>query len=56
MPIATREAGINERVVILEFDSVEQAEAAFESEAYRKALAKLGGTAERDIRVLESSN
>jgi uncharacterized protein (DUF1330 family) len=54
MPIATREAGINERTIILEFDSAERAQAVFESEAYRRAFAKLGGTAERDIRIIEA--
>lgn len=46
------EAGVNERTVLIEFDSVEKAIACYESEAYRKALAALGNGAERDIRIV----
>lgn len=46
------EAGLNERTVIIEFDSVELATAAYESSRYREALAALGDGAERDIRVV----
>jgi uncharacterized protein (DUF1330 family) len=51
----TYEAGVNERTVIIEFDSVEQAVAAYESPAYREALAVLGDAAERDFRILQGS-
>ncbi|HKD47386.1 MAG TPA: DUF1330 domain-containing protein, partial [Rhizomicrobium sp.] len=47
------EAGVSERTVLIEFDSVEKAIAAYESEAYRQALAALGSGAERDIRIVE---
>lgn len=47
------EAGISERTVLIEFDSVEKASACYESEAYRQALAALGNGAERDIRIVE---
>jgi uncharacterized protein (DUF1330 family) len=47
------EAGIAERTVLIEFDSVEKASAAYESQAYRQALAALGDGAERDIRIVE---
>jgi uncharacterized protein (DUF1330 family) len=40
-------------MVLVEFDSVEQASAAYESDAYRAALGALGNAAERDIRVVE---
>ncbi|HWF65509.1 MAG TPA: DUF1330 domain-containing protein [Rhizomicrobium sp.] len=46
------EAGVAERTVLIEFDSVEKATACYESEAYRKALAALGNGAERDIRIV----
>jgi uncharacterized protein (DUF1330 family) len=47
------EAGIRERIVLIEFDSVEKACATYESAAYREALAALGDGAERDIRIVE---
>ena len=53
MPAATYELGLNERVTLIEFDSVEQALAAHDGAAYQKALAALDGAAERDIRIVE---
>ena len=50
--IAAHEAGWVERTVIVEFDSVEMAEAAYESDAYRAALAAMMGGVERDFRIL----
>ena len=47
------EAGLQERTVIVEFDSFENALAAYDSEAYRKALRALGSGAERDFRIVE---
>ena len=56
LPAATKEAGLNQRTVLVEFDSVAQALAAYDSPAYREALAVLGpDAAERDIRVLEAA-
>jgi uncharacterized protein (DUF1330 family) len=49
----TYESGLNERTVIVEFDSFEQAVATYESEPYRAALAALGTAAERDFRIIE---
>jgi uncharacterized protein (DUF1330 family) len=49
----TFEAGIAERVVIIEYENVEQAVAAYQSESYQKALTALGTAAERDIRIVE---
>jgi uncharacterized protein (DUF1330 family) len=46
------EAGQLERIVIIEFDSLEQAIAAHDSPAYRAALAALDGGAVRDIRIV----
>jgi uncharacterized protein (DUF1330 family) len=51
--VAVREAGLMERTVLIEFDSVEQAVAAYDSPAYREALAALDGGAERDLRILQ---
>ena len=49
------EAGVSERTVLIEFDSVDKAIACYESEAYGKALAALGNGAERDIRIVEGA-
>jgi uncharacterized protein (DUF1330 family) len=47
------EAGIAQRVVLIEFDSVERAVAAHESEGYQAALKVFGKAAERDLRIVE---
>ncbi len=49
----TYESGIRQRVVVTEFDSVEQAIATFESAAYQAAVKVLGDAADRDIRIVE---
>ena len=49
----TYESGMNERVVMIEFDSVAQAKAAHDSPAYQDALKALGDGADRDIRIVE---
>jgi uncharacterized protein (DUF1330 family) len=51
--VVAHEAGISERVVLVEFDSFEQAVEARESEAYQKALAALPDGVERDFRIIE---
>jgi uncharacterized protein (DUF1330 family) len=53
MPAQLYEAGLQQRTVVIEFDSVEQARAAHDSPAYQEALALLGRGAERDIRIVE---
>ena len=53
MPAKTYEKGINERVVIVEFDSLESATAAHASAGYQEALRALGNGAERDMRLVE---
>ena len=53
-PAKTYEAGLNQRVVVIEFDSVAQATTAHDSDAYQAALKVLGkDAAERDIRIVE---
>jgi uncharacterized protein (DUF1330 family) len=47
------EKGMTQRTVIIEFDSVEQACAAHDSDGYKAALKALGNAAERDIRIVE---
>jgi uncharacterized protein (DUF1330 family) len=54
-PAKLYEAGMNQRVVVLEFDSLEKAVAAHDSEGYQAALKALGNTAERDIRIVEAA-
>ncbi|GAA0951530.1 DUF1330 domain-containing protein [Nonomuraea longicatena] len=51
--VVAYEAGITQRVVLIEFDSFEQAVAAYESEAYQKALVALPDGFERDFRIVE---
>ncbi len=51
--VVAHEAGITQRVVLIEFDSFEQAVAAYESEAYQKALVALPDGYERDFRIVE---
>jgi len=53
LPAQIYEAGLQQRTVVIEFDSVEQARAAHDSPAYQAALVVLAGAAERDLRILE---
>ena len=53
--IQAHEAGLQQRTVVVEFDSYDSALAAHESEAYQKALRALGSGAERDFRVVEGA-
>jgi len=46
-------AGLNQRTVVIEFDSVEQAIAAHDSPGYHEALNALGEAAKRDVRIVE---
>lgn len=52
-PAKTYEQGLNQRIVIIEFDGVAQATAAYESEPYKAALRALGNAADRDLRIVE---
>jgi len=52
-PAKTYEAGIDLRTVVVEFDSLAQAIAAYESPGDQAALAVLGNGAERDLRIVE---
>lgn len=50
------EAGMKQRTVVIEFDSMEKALAAHETDAYQAALKALGKNAvERDMRVVEGA-
>ena len=53
-PSKTYELGMMERTVVVEFDSLAQARAAYEGPGYKKALDALGkDAAERDMRIVE---
>ena len=54
-PSKVYEAGLNQRTVIIEFDSVASAVAAHDSDGYKAALKALGNAAERDIRIVEGA-
>lgn len=56
LPARAFESGIVERTTLIEFDSVEQAVAAYSSPAYQQALAALGDGAERDLRIIEGES
>jgi uncharacterized protein (DUF1330 family) len=47
------ESGLMQRVVVVEFDNLEQAIEAHESDAYQAALKALGNGADRDVRIVE---
>jgi uncharacterized protein (DUF1330 family) len=53
VPAQVYEAGLQQRTVLIEFDSVEAARAAHDSPAYQEALAALAGGADREIRIVE---
>lgn len=52
-PAKTYEAGLNQRVVVLEFESLAKAIAAHDSAGYQEALKVLGNAVEREIRIVE---
>jgi uncharacterized protein (DUF1330 family) len=47
------EAGVIQRLVIVEFDSLDKAVAAHDSEGYQAALKVLGKAVDRDLRIVE---
>ena len=53
LPAKIYEGGINQRTVLVEFDSLAQAISAHDSPGYQAALAVLGNAAERDLRIIE---
>jgi uncharacterized protein (DUF1330 family) len=52
-PAKTHEAGVDQSVVIVEFESLDKAIAAYESDLYGPALKVLGNAAQRDFRIVE---
>jgi uncharacterized protein (DUF1330 family) len=51
--IEPRESGLNQRIVVTEFENFETALATYNSSAYQAALKVLGSAAERDFRIVE---
>ena len=52
-PSKVYEAGLMERVVVIEFESVQKAIETHDSPGYQEALKALGDGAERDLRIVE---
>jgi uncharacterized protein (DUF1330 family) len=52
-PAHVYEGGLNQRTVLIEFDSVAQAVAAHDSPDYQEALRVLGKAVDRDLRIIE---
>ena len=52
LPAQVFEGGLQQRLALIEFDSVEQARAAYASPAYQEALRVLGNAADRDLRII----
>jgi uncharacterized protein (DUF1330 family) len=53
-PAKVYEKGLNQRVVVIEFESLQKALAAHDSAGYKEALKALGDNAvERDMRIVE---
>ena len=53
-PAQTYEAGLMTRTVVIEFETLDKAMAAHDTEGYQAALKALGqGSVERDMRVVE---
>ncbi|HEY6820691.1 MAG TPA: DUF1330 domain-containing protein [Burkholderiales bacterium] len=53
-PAKTYEAGLMQRTVVTEWESVAKAQAAHDSPGYQEALRALGDGAERDVRIVEA--
>ena len=53
LPAHVYESGLDQRTVLVEFDSVAQAIAAHDSPGYQDALRALADGADRDIRIVE---
>ena len=55
MPVKVYEAGMQQRVVLIEFDNVAKATAAHDTAEYQAALKVLGNGVEREIRIVEGA-
>ena len=52
-PAKTQESGLDQSVVVVEFETLKKAIAAYESDQYGRALTVLDNAAERDFRIVE---
>lgn len=50
--VRPKEAGLDQRTVVVEFESFETAIAAYDSDAYQAALERLDGGVVRDFRIV----
>jgi uncharacterized protein (DUF1330 family) len=53
MPARVYESGVDQRTVLVEFDSLAQAIAAHDTPGYQEALRALGNGVDRDLRIVE---
>ena len=53
-PARVYDGGLDQRTVLIEFDSVAQAVAAHDSPGYQEALRVLGNAVDRDLRIVEA--
>ena len=56
LPVAVREAGEKTRTVVIEWENLEVANNAYNSEGYQKAMKALDGSAVREFRYVELIN
>ena len=56
MPATLYEHGQMQRTVLIEFESVEAANAAYKSAGYAEALAALDGGVVREVRIIEAAD
>ena len=54
IPVAVKEAGEATRTVVIEWDNLDAAEKAYNSEGYQEALGVLDGGAVREFRYIEA--
>lgn len=54
-PAFSYEAGMLQRVAVVEFSSLEAADAAYRSPEYQATVQHLVGAAERDVRIVEGA-
>ncbi len=55
MAVRAYEAGLLQRTVVIEFESLDQAVACHDSPAYQAALEALGDGVTRDLRIVEGA-
>ena len=54
--VTTFETGENQRTVVIEFESTDQAITTYHSPAYQAAVNVLRGAADREVRIVEGVN